>query len=54
MLGLITEGAGISQQSLICFSIVAPSRRAMGETAIDGYNPALFWVVGCRVYLLQS
>ena len=46
MLGLITEGAGISQQSLICFSIVAPSRRAMGETAIDGYTPLCFGLCG--------
>lgn len=49
MLGLITEGAGFCQQSLICFSIVAPSRRAMGETAMDGFGLYGVVFISCKV-----
>ena len=47
MLGLKTEWAGIFSGELLCsvccYAVLTSHNN--GETAVDGYNPALFWVL---------
>ena len=48
-----TECAGILHQSLsVCCAVLTSPQK--GETAVYGYDPALFWFFQCRVDVLQS